>query len=203
MRGDCGLAACLLRWMRQPAGLPSIVRARRSGFIRPTLFDVRGGGAVLAESGGGSLTDRAEAIAGPLATQAGLVLVDVEHVREGGRLILRFIVDRPGGLGLDDIAGFHRALEPALDTADLIAERHYVEVSSPGLLRPLRRDRDFETFRGRTVRVTTYAPVDGKKEFTGRLDGLVDGEVHLHLEDGRDVRLKREQVARARLHVEF
>jgi ribosome maturation factor RimP len=155
--------------------------------------------AALAEDGGGSLVARAEAIAEPLAQAAGLVLVDVEHVREGGRLILRFIVDRPGGVGLDAIAAFHRALEPSLDAADL----HYVEVSSPGLLRPLRRDRDFTTFRGRTVRVTTYAPVEGSKEFTGRLDGLEDGEVLLHLEDGRDIRLPRAQVARARLHVEL
>ncbi len=151
----------------------------------------------------GSLTDRAEAIAEPLARDLGLALVDVEHVREGGRLILRFVVDRPDGLSLDAIAAFHRALEPVLDAADLIAGRHYVEVSSPGLLRPLRRDRDFATFTGRTVRVSTYAPVDGSKEFVGRLDGLVDGEVRLHLADGRDIRLRREQVAKARLHAEF
>jgi ribosome maturation factor RimP len=184
--------------MRQPAGLPSNVRARWSGFIRPTLFCGKGAQALA-----GSLTDRAEAIAEPLAREAGLVLVDVEQVREGGRLILRIVVDQPGGVGLDALASFHRALDLALDAADLIAERHYVEVSSPGLLRPLRRDRDFEIFRGRTVRVTTYAPVEGKKEFTGRLDGLVDGEVLLHLEDGRDLRLPRTQVARARLHVEL
>jgi ribosome maturation factor RimP len=133
----------------------------------------------------------------------GLILVDVEHARAAGRVILRFVVDRPGGLSLDQVAAFHRALEPALDAADLIAGRHYVEVSSPGLMRPLRRDRDFATFAGRTVRVSTYAPVAGSREFIGRLDGLVDGEVRLHLQDGRDIRLKREQVAKARLHADI
>lgn len=150
-----------------------------------------------------SLAERAEAIAEPVCHRLGLLLVDVEHAHEGDRQILRFVVDAPGGVGLDAIEHLHRALEPELDRADLVPGRHYVEVSSPGLLRPLRRDRDYATFRGRTVRVTTYAPVDGAKTFTGRLDGLVDDCVRLHLDDGRDVRIPKAQVARARLHADL
>jgi ribosome maturation factor RimP len=194
--------------MDAAAGGAALYRACTKEWVLPTHSFLRGtrhvgGRGELAEERGGGLLARAEAIAEPLAREAGLVLVDVEHVREGGRVILRFVVDHPGGVGLDAIASFHRALEPALDAADLIAGRHYVEVSSPGLLRPLRRDRDFETFRGRTVHVRTYAPVEGSKEFTGRLDGLVDGEVRIHLEDGRDIRIPRGQVARARLHADL
>jgi ribosome maturation factor RimP len=151
-----------------------------------------------------AVTARAEAIAQPLAEGMGLVLVDVEHVHEAGRNILRFVVDRPGGaVGLDAIEALHRALEPLLDAADLIAGRHYIEVSSPGVLRRLRRDRDFDTFRGRTVRVWTSVPVEGAREFTGVLRGLVDGAVVVELADGRAVHLPRAAVTQARLHAEF
>jgi ribosome maturation factor RimP len=144
-----------------------------------------------------------EEIGRPVAEARGLRLVDVELVREAGRTILRFVLDKPGGVTLEDLEGFHRAVDPALDAADPIPHAYYVEVSSPGLDRPLRKDRDFQVFAGRQVEVATFGPLEGRRVFIGRLEGLEGDAVVLTDGDGHTWRIPRAQVARARLHAEF
>lgn len=149
-----------------------------------------------------------ESLARPILEPMGYELVDVEFVREGGRRYLRLYIDKEGGVTLDDCQGASRAVEARLDEVDPIAEPYYLEVSSPGIERPLRREVDFARFAGRMVQISTFAPVDGGRKFVGELLGLVNGHVHLRLSSGaggpaREVAIPLAQIARARLHVEF
>lgn len=133
---------------------------------------------------------------------AGLELVHLEFRREGVGLVLRLYIDKEGGVGLADCAQVSRQVSAQLDVDDLIQSRYTLEVSSPGPDRPLTHDRDFERFAGHRARVTTHAPIDGQKNFIGRLEGLEAGSVRLVLEDGRTVAIPRDRIARARLHEE-
>jgi len=130
---------------------------------------------------------------------AGLELVQLEARRESGGTVLRLYIDREGGVTLDDCAKISRQVSAELDADDPIPGRYTLEVSSPGLDRPLSKDRDFERFSGNTVRIVTAAPLDGQRHFKGRLNGLADGSVHLVLEDGREIAIPRDLMTSARL----
>ena len=143
-----------------------------------------------------------ERLAQPLALARGLQLVDVEFVKEGPSLHLRIYVDKPGGVSLDDCQGLHEELGRLVDEAVQTGDPYYLEVSSPGLDRPLKKERDYEVFRWREVEVKTFGPVDGQKEFRGILLGLKKGEVVLDIE-GQQVRIPWEKVASARLALQL
>ena len=134
---------------------------------------------------------------------ANLELVHFEIKRAPGGLLLRVYIDKEGGVTLDDCARVSRQLSVQLDVEDPIEERYTLEVSSPGLDRPLLTDRDFERFTGRSIRLSTRLPREGRRNFQGRLDGIADGSVLLTLEDGRRVAIPRDQVAEARLEIEL
>ena len=148
------------------------------------------------------IAQQAAMLAEPIAARYGLEVVDVELVGTGRHQILRVLVDRDGGAGVEDCARMSEALSRELDLYDLLAESYRLEVASPGLDRPLRHPRDFVRFSGRTVAVTAAAPIEGQRRFRGRLLGLVDGRVALRLEDGREVRLGLDEIAQARLVIE-
>jgi ribosome maturation factor RimP len=149
------------------------------------------------------ITEQVATLAEPIAARCGLEVVDVELVGAGRHQILRVLVDRDGGAGVEDCARVSDALSRELDLYDLLAASYTLEVASPGLDRPLRRTGDFIRFSGRTVAVTAVAPLEGQRRFRGRLLGLVDGRVAIRLEDGREVRLAQEEIAQARLVVEM
>jgi ribosome maturation factor RimP len=130
---------------------------------------------------------------------AGMELVHLELRREGAGLVLRLFIDKNGGVTLDDCARISRLVSSQLDADDPIPNRYTLEVSSPGIDRPLVRDQDYSRFTGHFIRLTTAAPLEGQRRFSGRLIGLADGNVRLALEDGREVAIPREQVAMARL----
>ena len=134
---------------------------------------------------------------------AGMELVHLEMKREPGGLLLRLYIDKQGGVSLDDCARISRQLSAQLDVEDPIEGRYTLEVSSPGLDRPLFTDHDFARFAGRQIRLSTHVPLDGRRHFQGRLEGIVDGSVRVTLEGGREVSIPRDQVARARLEVEI
>ena len=100
-----------------------------------------------------------------LADKLNYELVDVELVKEGPRRYLRIYIDRPGGISLDELEKFHREIQPQLDRVDY----DFLEFCSPGLDRPLKKDRDFEHALGGKVEVRLFKPVDGKKLFEGAL----------------------------------
>lgn len=129
-------------------------------------------------------------------------LVDVEYVKEGGEWVLRVYIDKETGVNLDDCESVSRVLSDRLDEADPIPGSYLLEVSSPGLERPLKRPADFERFAGEWVMVTSFAPINGRKQWQGKLIGLVDGNVQVETTQGL-VQIPHEQVASARLAVKF
>ncbi|MFZ5639989.1 MAG: ribosome maturation factor RimP [Bacillota bacterium] len=143
-----------------------------------------------------------ETMAAPIAERHGMELVDVEFVKEAGNWYLRVFIDKPGGISLDDCQDVSEELGKVLDERDPIPQNYMLEVSSPGLDRPLKKEKDFKRYEGRKVRVHTFAPFNGKKEFTGELAGLRDNEIVL-LMDGETLAIPRDKAAIVRLEVEF
>lgn len=148
------------------------------------------------------LRDRLWPIVEPVVEEEGLELVEVEFVRQGGSWVLRIYMDKPGGVGLGDCERVSRRLSPVLDVEDLIPHRYVLEVSSPGIPRPLRLARDFDRFSGRRARIELAVPTGGRSRFAGELAGVSGGEdpeVALKLGEGQVVRLRLADVKRARL----
>jgi ribosome maturation factor RimP len=137
------------------------------------------------------------AIVTPILASLGLDLVEVNY--SGGRSgVLRIFIDRKGGVGLDDCERAHRLLGHALDAADPVPSSYALEVSSPGLDRPLKSERDFLRHLGERIRVRTSLPVEGRSEWVGEIAG-VDGErLTLKLPDARELKVPRAQVAQAK-----
>lgn len=154
------------------------------------------------------VVDRVSALAENLLTPQGMELVDIEYKREGRHMVLRLFVDRDGGITLDDCALVSRELSEILDVEDFISENYTLEVSSPGLNRPLKKESDYERYRGRLVKVKTFELVadeagNPRKTFLGNLGGLVDGVVILNLREGQIARIPFDKIAKANLEFEF
>ncbi|BCV24969.1 MAG TPA: ribosome maturation factor RimP [Firmicutes bacterium] len=146
-----------------------------------------------------AIVETVTALVEPLAAREGLEVVDVTFTHESGRWYLRVFIDKPGGVGVDDCERLSEVLSPALDEKDPIPRSYYLEVSSPGLDRPLKRERDFERFRGRRATVRTRTAVAGRRRFTGVLGGLSDGRVKLDLGAEGEVLIPREEITQAKL----
>lgn len=142
-------------------------------------------------------------LAGPVAAGLELELVDIEFVREGERWFLRVYIDKPGGVKIEDCERMSRALDKVLDDADPIQRAYSLEVSSPGIERPLVRRDDFIRFSGSKVLVKTSCAIDGCKRFEGVLVGVDDDDVLLNVEQDRQVRIPMEAVSRANLVFEW
>jgi ribosome maturation factor RimP len=142
-------------------------------------------------------------LAQPILTDRGLELVDVEFRRESRGWILRLYLDRPGGVTMNDCQRVSEELGDHLDVEGLIDHPYHLEVSSAGLDRPLTRDGDFVRFAGKTARISTREPVEGQRNFRGRLAGLAGDAVLLDLPDGRRVTIPRGLILKARLEVEL
>ena len=147
--------------------------------------------------------ERVRTLAQDILGFEGMELVHLEMKREPGGLLLRLYIDKEGGVTLDDCAKVSRQLSAQLDVEDPIEERYTLEVSSPGLDRPLVSEGDFARFAGRRIRLTTRLPLDGRRNFLGRLEGLVQGCIHMTLEGGHRVSIPRDQVAKVRLEIEI
>ena len=111
----------------------------------------------------------------PVVEDMGFELVDLQLRSESGRWVLRLLVDRPGGITLDECARVSREVSPHLEVADLLHARYVLEVSSPGIKRPLKRAEEFVRFAGQRVEVVTTEPLDGQKTFRGTNLGLDEG----------------------------
>jgi ribosome maturation factor RimP len=144
-----------------------------------------------------------EAAVMPVLASYGLSLVDTEWHREGRRWVLRFFVDKPGGVTIGDCQAVSREAGDVLDASGLIEPAYDLEVSSPGLDRELRKDREFAWAVGKQIRCWVREPVNGKREFTGSL--LAASPVSLTIAElgGGSTELPRALVAKARLDLEF
>lgn len=133
----------------------------------------------LAKKDSGGTVKKAWELAEPYARQLGLSLWDVLFVKEGASWYLRYIIDKEGGVNIDDCEALSRAVNDPLDEADFIKEAYYLEVSSPGLCRELKRPEHFEAMAGRPVRVLLIRPRDNEREFLGELRGFDGQQVFL------------------------
>jgi ribosome maturation factor RimP len=149
------------------------------------------------------IVERVRALAEPILADRELELVEVEFQRETQGWILRLYMDRPGGVTLDDCQAVSQELGDHLDVAEIIEYPYHLEVSSPGLDRPLTRDADFVRFAGKAARIVTRDPIQGQRNFRGRLAGLMDGAVLLDLAEGRQARIPRDLITKARLEIEL
>lgn len=148
------------------------------------------------------VADAVEQLVAPVIQQMELELVDVEYVKEGGNWYLRIFIDKPGGVDLDDCQAVSQRVDELLDEADPISQAYLLEVSSPGIERPLKKTADFKRYEGHMVNVTTFAPLNGQKQFSGLLNGADENNIVIYLE-GSETVIPMEQVASARLAVEF
>ena len=148
------------------------------------------------------ITELTAELAAPVIAERGCTLWDVEYVKEAGTWYLRVLLDKEGGVDIDDCEAVSRAVDPVLDEKDPIPESYRFEVCSAGLERQLKRPSDFERYLGEPVLVKLYRPRDGQKEFPGRLVRYEDGAVTIEMR-GREVTFDKAEVALVRLRVEF
>ncbi|MCI8464825.1 MAG: ribosome maturation factor RimP [Lachnospiraceae bacterium] len=146
---------------------------------------------------------RTEELLLPIIEAHQFELVDVEFVREGGNRYLRAYIDKPGGIAVDDCETVSRALSDLLDREDYIADSYILEVSSPGLGRPLKKEKDFVRSMGEEVEVRLYRPRNHVKEFRGVLSGYEDARVTIETEDGECLTFEKEEIALIRLAFDF
>lgn len=139
----------------------------------------------------------------PLMEQYQFELVDVEYVKEAGSWYLRAYIDKEGGITVDDCEVISRILGDWLDKEDFIQESYILEVSSPGLGRPLKKDKDFQRSLGDEVEVKLYRPLNKSKDYSGILKAFDKDTVTIEMEDGQDLVLKRVEIALIRLALDF
>lgn len=144
-----------------------------------------------------------EEILAPILAECGFECVDVEYIKEAGNWYLRAYIDKPGGITIDDCETVSRRLSDALDKKDYIEDSYILEVSSPGLGRPLRKDKDLKRNIGEEVEVHTYKPVDGQKEFAGILKTYDTATITITIESGNELKLNRKEISLIRLAFDF
>ena len=142
-----------------------------------------------------SVTKDVATLAQPVIEGLNMDLIDTEYIKEGSKWILRLYIDKDGGVGLDDCQIVSEALTDLLDNADIIKTPYTFEVSSPGLDRPLKTDKDFRRYKGETVEVHLYAPLEKSKLYTGILQDRKDGVITVVC-DGKEIGFAEKDVAK-------
>ena len=144
-----------------------------------------------------------EEIVKPITDDENIELVDVEFKKEGPIRYLRVFIDKEGGISLDDCQLVNKQISAKLDELDSIEESYFLEVSSPGLDRPLKKESDFIKYEGKIVELKLYKPIEGSKRIEGELIGLFDGKISIKFEDDKVLEIEKEQVALTRLAIKF
>lgn len=165
--------------------------------LHPLLFVWKEVGQVTVD-----IVARVTALLEPLAADHGLELVAIEMAGHAGSPIIRVLLDREGGINIDAIAQANSWISDELDAADIVQSAYTLEVSSPGIERPLRKTSDWERFSGKTAVVKTSRPIEGRSTFTGVLAGL-EGEETLVSIDDVTYHIPLDAVRTARLKVDF
>ena len=145
------------------------------------------------------IADQIERLVTPALAAENVELVDVTYQKGPGGWTVALYLDKAGGVTLDDCEKWSRALGDVIDRSDVIDHAYVLEVSSPGLDRPLRKTKDFVRFAGEPVKIRLFGPIEGQRNFHGTLLGGDEDKVRVRLDDGRDMDLPRSQIAKARL----
>ena len=147
---------------------------------------------------------RTEELVIPIIERFGYELWDVEYVKEGSDYYLRVYADKEGGFTVDDCEAVSRALDPLLDEEDYISDAYILEVSSPGLLRPFKKDRDYTRNIGNEIEIHLFkADAEKNKEYVGVLDAFDADTVTIELEDGNKKSIARRDISLARPYIDF
>ena len=149
-----------------------------------------------------SVLKEIERLIEPVLAEMGIELVDMELLSGQGRRVLRIYADRPTGINLDDCAMVSREIGNLLDVKDLLQHHYFLEVSSPGLNRPLKGEKDFLRAIGQKIKVKTAVPLKGRKNFSGVLQSFENGILQLKLDD-TVVLIPEEDVKKANLEFDF
>lgn len=155
-------------------------------------------------AGSANTEKRIEKLIQPTVTEMGYELVDVEFVKEGPNWYLRIFIDKEGGVTIDDCEAVSKTLEKIFDEKDPIEQAYFLEISSPGIDRPLKKKEDFIKYNGEMVDVKLYKPYEGSKEYTGKLVGYDenDGTVTIEVDD-KNIAFTKKEIAGIRLAVIF
>ena len=146
---------------------------------------------------------KTEEILLPIVEEYGFELVDVEYVKEGSNWYLRAYIDKPGGIGVNDCEVVSRELSDILDEKDYIEDSYIFEVSSPGLGRPLKKEKDFIRSVGQEVEIRTYRAINRQKEFVGILKEFDQNTVTISYEDDSTQTFEKSEIALIRLALDF
>ena len=149
------------------------------------------------------IVDRVEKMVTAITDEKGYETVDVEYVKEAGQFYLRVVVDKEGGISLNECEEVSRELSPKLDENDFIEENYYLEVSSPGIDRALKRVKEFVKYKGRDVEIKLYKAIDGVKQFEGELVGLDEENNIVVIINNEEMKFNRKDVAIIRLAIKF
>jgi ribosome maturation factor RimP len=152
-----------------------------------------------------SVAERVEAVARRVTDGRGFELTDVEVKRDKNGYLVRIYVDKEGGIGLEELQSVSEEVSAILDAEDPIPSAYTLEVSSPGLDRPLKTEADYKRFVGKLVKLSSYEPVDGRRHWLGRLMSFEDGVVTVTLEKegGLSASIPLHKLSHGRLEVEF
>ena len=146
---------------------------------------------------------RTEQLVQPIIDENQFELVDVEYVKEGANWYLRVYADKEGGINIDDCVLISRALEAKLDEDDFIQDAYILEVSSPGLGRPLKKEKDFKRSLGKDVEIKLYRPIEKQKEWEGTLVSYTEDSITITLEDETEMTIEKSDIALIRLALDF
>ncbi|MEQ6375364.1 ribosome maturation factor RimP [Bacillaceae bacterium S4-13-58] len=153
-----------------------------------------------------NVTDITEQLVTPILNQLNLELVDIEFVKEGKNWFLRVYVDKEGGIDIEECGLVNERLSEKLDEVDPISQPYFLEVSSPGVERPLKKPQDFEKQIGHNVHIKLYEHINGEKEFEGKLLKFEEGTVTVEIQikaRKNTVEIPYDKIAKARLAVTF
>jgi ribosome maturation factor RimP len=139
----------------------------------------------------------------PFCVENNLILEDVEFIKEGPFRYLRVIIDKEDGVGTDDCQMVSKFLNQKLDKVDPIEEQYFLEVTSPGIERELKKPEDFVKFAGKRVCASLFNPLNGSKVVKGTLVGLKDNKIIINSENSGDIELPKDKVAVIKLVVDF
>ena len=154
------------------------------------------------------VAERITEIVTEIGAPLGIALVDLEYKREGRDMVVRLFLEKEGGIMLDDCADVSRQLSDILDVEDFMPEHYTLEVSSPGICRPLKKNGDYQRFVGHLIKVKTFDTLtddkgNKRKTFVGKLLGLEEGVISMDLTEGQHAFIPLDKVAKANLEFEF
>ena len=152
---------------------------------------------------GGKVVQAVEKIVAPIIEGLGIELVEVEYVKEGPNWYLRLYIDKPGGISIDDCQVVNDSVSDAIEAEDPIQGAYIFEVSSPGLDRPLKTDRDFEKYKGELVEVSLYKAEKGASKYEGALVGKQDGKIIIEDAKGQPISFEESLVALVKRVIQF